>query len=652
MNNTSDDLIVSASIHPGIGIARVGNSEGEFFIGPELTTPPREVPGFYRDETGALKRQAARFRIYGRNAAGQVVRELTVNDADTEIQWTAHLANKKAQWYRFQAALDIPDTANLSVPQRNAAYTGSQRSVLAVDPGPRSITGASVSGGPEHVFDTGEFLGTIVPLGEIRTDEAGRLIVLGGTGVSASPSGAPLMTSDPNTFCNSDGWYDDVSDGPVTAAVSIAGRAIPVDPAWVIVAPPNYAPDIIGWRTMHDCMTDVFTRVGWLEVPDTISFTNHVLPILSRLSNLQWVNKGFAAMFGIGGPMNFEDHAFLEKLACTEGPNNPLDPYVELRQTILNAFRPQNTVAEEPRVWPWIYGDAYGSSTATSPENALALPGLQKYFLTRWVSGDFVNDWNPNAVAPKKLEDVPAAERPAMLDKAALHFCLADAFHPGCEMTWPVRHSSMYSAPFRFRHRAPGNPEPDCGQTLNTQNVKTPNGPLYAQGPGDITRWMAVPWQVDTAFCRSGYNTEYDPYLPSFWAARVPNQVLAEDDYRKVTDTSLPRAKRIQAFHNREQWVRLLTGNTGLLQMAEAVAGFGKMGLVEARKGVSGDPLFPETLFVESLSEEDAKAARAHAARLAAKPPVTEREHKLRRAGWESEEQLEDFRKIRIRFRT
>ena len=37
------------------------------------------------------------------------------------------------------------------------------------------------------------------------------------------------------------------------------------------------------------------------------------------------------------------------------------------------------------------------------------------------------------------------------LDKAALHFCLADAFHPGCELTWPMRHASLYSAPFRIR---------------------------------------------------------------------------------------------------------------------------------------------------------------------------------------------------------
>lgn len=34
-----DETIVSAAIYPAIGIARVGNSRDEFFIGPEVTAP-------------------------------------------------------------------------------------------------------------------------------------------------------------------------------------------------------------------------------------------------------------------------------------------------------------------------------------------------------------------------------------------------------------------------------------------------------------------------------------------------------------------------------------------------------------------------------------------------------------------------------------
>jgi hypothetical protein len=110
-----DVTIVRAAIHPAIGIARIGDSKSEFFVGPELVDPPPKKPDFYRDSAGALKRQAARFRIYGYNAQGQVVRELTADNAS--IQWTVHLANRKAQWYQFQAALDIPEAVAMTVPR-------------------------------------------------------------------------------------------------------------------------------------------------------------------------------------------------------------------------------------------------------------------------------------------------------------------------------------------------------------------------------------------------------------------------------------------------------------------------------------------------------------------------------------------------------
>jgi hypothetical protein len=52
-------------IYPGIGIARVGNAPDDYFIGPES---PGQIPapeGGFKDAEGRMKRQAARFRIYG-----------------------------------------------------------------------------------------------------------------------------------------------------------------------------------------------------------------------------------------------------------------------------------------------------------------------------------------------------------------------------------------------------------------------------------------------------------------------------------------------------------------------------------------------------------------------------------------------------------
>jgi hypothetical protein len=210
--------IVSAAIHPSIGIARVGNSPDGCFYGPEVTDPAPHPAGFYRDGNGALKRQSARFRIYGLDAGGKPLAELTA--ANATITWTVHLANKKAAWYEFQLAQDIPEA--LSAPaQMLRNITVGDRASLTIDPGPRSVSGANVHGGADHIFDSGRFMGTPVYLGELRTDEAGRLVVLGGHGKSASHAGTRAIT-----FANNDGWHDDVSDGPVTAEVKIGGKTL------------------------------------------------------------------------------------------------------------------------------------------------------------------------------------------------------------------------------------------------------------------------------------------------------------------------------------------------------------------------------------------------------------------------------------------
>ena len=70
-------------IHPAIGVARLGNSLDEYFVGPES---PRVVPSLVaadappdrhptrRDAQGRIKRQGQRFRIfeYGLDDAGKV----------------------------------------------------------------------------------------------------------------------------------------------------------------------------------------------------------------------------------------------------------------------------------------------------------------------------------------------------------------------------------------------------------------------------------------------------------------------------------------------------------------------------------------------------------------------------------------------------
>ena len=582
-----DTAIVRAAIYPAIGIARLGNSESEYFLSPEVTDPLPEPPGFYRDPTGALKRQSARFRVYGLNAAGRAVTELTADNA--EIRWTVHLANKKSAWYQFQIALDIPE-AGSAPPSWLRNITITDRSRLVIDPGPRYITGRDAGGGSAYRFDTGTFLGTRVYLGEVRTDPQGRLIVFGGRGKSASYNGAKAVT-----FANNEGWHDDTADGPVTAEVAFAGQKLQVDPAWIVVAPPNYGPLQKSVRTMWDLIRDVAMTAGTLPKPERSSFDRDIRPIFERLSRLQWVNAGFAAGFGWGASSDFIGPQWLEKLS-----RNSADT-AEMRHVIANQFRDFDRDSWSPVPWPWVYGDAMNIPPAETPRQNAALTDTQLAMLQQWSAGDFDDDYVPGRTPPRRIEDVPVAEQPDMLDRASLEFCLADAFHPGCEMTWPMRTAGLYMAPFRIAHAAPGWIEPEYGPTLGADIINLPNGPLLGgQLPGGITRWMAVPWQTDTASCRSGYLRSYDPYVPTFWPARVPNQVLTQADYDIVMNEEASLAERLAAFARRASWLRPLGSRSYTDQINNMIAHFDHMGVVETRAGPTSGP-FPSVVEVEDL---------------------------------------------------
>ena len=594
-----ESTITRAAIYPAIGIARVGNSveDDGYFIGPEVLDAPTLEAGQYKDKRGALKRQVARFRIYGYNAAGKVVAELTADNA--QIEWTVHLANKKAAWYEFQLALDIPSASAAGTPashRRNASIAGSQRAQLVIDPGPRSIGGRGLQGSQFH-FDGGHFFQLPVPLGELRTDDSGRLLVFGGRGLSQSRIGTLPMT-----FANNDDWHDDTSDGPVDATVTVQGTKIPVEGAWVVVAPPNYAPALKTTRTMYDLLLDRMIAWGFMNKPAQVSFQRHIRPIFERLTGLQWVNNGFASWFGADAP--FEAGALMPRLA-DRNPSNR-----EFRERIFMQFRNPGGIPNlGKQLWPQFYGDALDSMGPVTPQNpdlSIAVPQglaslspLQLSWLQQWAAGDFVSDAPPTIA--RSLADVDLQRQPAALDEASLSFCLADAFHPGCELTWPMRIRDLYSGLFRIKRRPATSPEPDFGDVLSPTVAVSPTGPLNGASAGDLTRWMAVPWQTDTASCLAGYdffNTS-PKLLPTFWPARVPNTVLREIDYQTVMNATLAPEARIEAFQTRVDWFRGFVGG-GNSDIAQMITDFGKLGIIEERDGPQDLPGVPMRIWVES----------------------------------------------------
>jgi|GEM_PF-444289 len=451
--------IDSVKIFPPIGIARLGNSPTEFFIGPEIPgdyTPP---PGGYKDGACRIKRQAARFRMFGYDA-GVLQGEITAADAD--ITWTVELANTKSEWKEF-GGIEAQNQ-----PWHNA--TIANRASLKITPAPRTLTGPNQSAS----FDNGAFRGALVPLGDIKTDSEGRLLVLGGFGNSSSPENYALVH-----WANNDGWHDDVSDGPVTATVKMNGSNVTLQaaPAWVICAPPKFAPAIEPIKSLYDTLLQVAVDKFNYPVPSPPSFTNDIYPLLKRAMDMKWVSAQGGADHGVFGPLIPPPGAQATRDFIFNNLRDPATP----AHTVTPA-------SDMPKIWSDVYA-------RPNPVNE-ALTPTQYAIMKNWNQGNFVNDW----VGPP----VPGnAITPEGLTRAALEKCIGGAFYPGIETSFLTRDHYVYLEPFRLDHDV----------LLQPENLKL--------APGDLTKQMAVPWQTDFWDC------SFDSGL-LWWPAARPDDVFPE----------------------------------------------------------------------------------------------------------------------------
>jgi hypothetical protein len=342
-------MTTTYKIHPGIGIARLGNAPEAFCISPEAPAAlpidcdasgnPLPSPDGgalpvtrFKDAEGRIKRQAARFQVYVYDDESPQGRPLQMGDAVSgggnqgflvDIQWRAYLANKKASWYQFEQLAGehgyAPDH-----PRRNAGITAPEaRQRLIVDPGPR-IVDCKKNRVARFSRDGGDVYAPTFPppldpcpidtLGEIRTDDAGRLLVLGGHGRSGSylrdGFGQPRI----DNYANNDGWFDDTADGPVTARLVMdspdvgATRFIDVEyPAWVLVGYPAYVPQILDMVTLAEVVEDLgvqqfasrpdlYGQAGTFGCPDAIDPTDVEALVLWRAGRLRW-NPTFKPWF-------------------------------------------------------------------------------------------------------------------------------------------------------------------------------------------------------------------------------------------------------------------------------------------------------------------------------------------------------------------
>lgn len=538
-------------IHPAIGVARIGNS-AEFFVGPEIAGIPgnwdsdNNVFKKFKDAEGKVLRQAARFRIFEFDDAGNPVKEVTLADG-VKIQWSAHVANRKASFFTFHglsgAETDLPYVDRDNRPadsvekkergrgepelknKRNAAVA--DRRGLEIDPGVVSIS----SPGSVDLIDP-HTAAPIKLLGQLKMENEGRLLFLGGSGQTASTQTPPPPLED---YANNDTWFDDMCDGVIQATVTHPnGETETAQSAWIIVGPPKFAPGIRNVVSLYDLLWDLAVRLrlpghadsdpvlqdlvaqqqAWQDATSDFapgykpSFIAHVYPVLSRA----------LAAYDVHVTIRRDAHATFADWKRLSQAN---DDTAQMRQAVFRRIRNPNSDSVDRINMPRGLGDDYTSLDdfenslvdSPAPSAFLSLTKVQYALLKAWTEGRFKEDWTFGDVTYAPVP-APTPVTPHGLDCAALENCVGGPFYPGIEVSWLIRRPELYAAAFRLK-------EP--GFTM---------GPLPFQ-PGFFSQQMALPWHADFYDCHKEDHTTADAQerlVYMWWTAQRPDDIRAEED--------------------------------------------------------------------------------------------------------------------------
>ena len=573
---------MNLTLHPSIGVARLGNSGEHFYLSPDsIGGLPYEADQYgnqqgtvekFKDSAGQVRRQGQPFRIYHEDGV-----EITLETPGVvSIEWTVHLANKKAAWYQYSELdgnlLYGPENsyAEKGVEWRNHKVTGDDRQALIIDPGPRTVSGArqsvgfdkdNVPKGYDHAHyppENPENGTPIKTLGNLLTDDKGRLIVLGGFG---NAGGDEPLTS----YGGSDTWHDDISDGPVYCTITFEDGSEANVNGWVIVGSPDYAPEIVNISALSDTMFDVGVRYFGL-VPEmylngaykesfTANYKRDILPIIQRLGRYQWVANIQPMMAFTSNIFDFTDNGEDNKnnrqnyFSYFRAPNDKKNPSPD---------QPQETLFREngPQFSPML--PLNSGSNSVSNDNIvkfLALNETQYFLLGQWAKGNFVNDadYQPYPVNPQ--------------DMASIGNCVGLPMCPGIEVTWSVQNNLIYERPFKILDSR--------GKDGYYQSGLTPSRDECEGGgcePGDLTKRMACPWQADFFQCTIQYINFTDPsvnkdngvpkvptYYAYWWPPQSPWDVLT-GEFSKVGQefSHLPSGQQVNYARGINSFVQMV----------------------------------------------------------------------------------------------
>lgn len=469
-----------------------------------------------------------------------------------DILWTVHLANKKGNNFTIRDSTntlpnwpeDQEKVTELGIisyengklpPIRNLDFGSDlndvqRRKELVIDAGPRAISAANcgtssvafdvnttpcyadgttiinlddypVSFPFQHFSSLFQPHGRIDTLGEMMIEkDTGRLIVAGGYGRAERIPGGDPATEPPRgklDAVDNDRWFDDTSDGPVTATILFDdGTSVEAVHSWFVCTDPAFAPQV---RNIVSAWDDMFTT--WVEKMDlmpslfssgeynqdyTPSFMDELQPIFHGAFLQQW-NTALPDV-ALGG------HGRMSSVTAATDPTraiNNLDSIIRNPADLDNdGLIPMDSSGTksptvETKLMPMALGDAMKSFLTLTP--------TQYFFVKQWHTGKAVESF-----------DTPTGTD--ALDRAVLENCLGGRYSPGIDVTFIVRDTNLYdqnwkgrSGPFRFNMAS-----------LNYKAAET-STPFLGVGyiplrstavePGDICKFMSLPWHTDYNSC-------------------------------------------------------------------------------------------------------------------------------------------------------
>jgi hypothetical protein len=276
-----------------------------------------------------------------------------------------------------------------------------------------------------------------------------------------------------------------------------------VQAGWYVTGDPGYAPQTRNIVSTWDDVYDVWVREldlvpslyahGQFQASYKPSFSDDIQPIFHGAMLQRW-NTNLSSVA-------ISSHDMIGAIKPTDDPSAKI-PNLKTLLRDPNSDSDKRTGAP---LMPLSLGDA--------EKSFLAVSQTQYFLLSQWHAKAYLPDPGP-ALGPGEK-----------LDKITLENCLGGRYSPGIEVSFPIRDTNLYIQEWW---------QQDCGPFRINQapldySKATADKPFLTFGyiplqsipvePGDISKFMSVPWHTDYNSCATHLP---DPNPPSnntlFWS--------------------------------------------------------------------------------------------------------------------------------------